>query len=63
MVLHNKMLNDHLDMKDQSMIVDYEMGDLECQLDCMLKDPNIKKRNYSKFYFIFIFFYTGVAGK
>jgi hypothetical protein len=43
MELHNNMLNDHLDMKDQSMMVDYEMVDLEYQLDYMLKDPNIKK--------------------
>ncbi len=43
MVLHNKMLNVHLDMKDQLMMVDYEMVDLEYQQDYMLKDPNLKK--------------------
>ncbi len=44
MELHNNMLNDHLDMKDQSMMVDYEMVDLEYQPNCMLKDPNITNK-------------------
>jgi hypothetical protein len=31
-VFHNKMLYDHLDMKKQLMVVDYEMLDLEYKL-------------------------------
>lgn len=52
MEVHNKMLNDHLDMKDQLMMVDYEMVDLEYQQDYMLKDPNFKKNKIISSFFI-----------
>jgi len=49
MELHNKTLNDHLYMKEQSMVVDYEMVDLEHQQDHTLKNPNLKrKKKYTK---------------
>jgi len=52
MELHNKTLIDHLYMKEQSMVVDYEMVDLEYQQDHMLKNPNFKrKKQYTKHFY------------